>query len=1791
MAYYNYLGIPMRESAVEKSHINGTIAGNETIHAPDGDSSIAGDGGGDLLIGSTGDNRFWIDDAHDRVQETPGGGIDTEIGWTSIALADNIENLIVHQDFNYALGNTLDNLIIVDGSQWVNGGPGNDVLVGSTTQRTTYQVRLGEGDDVIYNWNPNSQLQLLDAPGFKTAADVRAQMTLSGADTVLHLSPTETLTFRGITPAAFTDHQFLAALDTSKLGALTFDDEFNSLQIRDPSLDSGIWNTNFGGNLKDQWAYTLVSNGEQQAYVAPGFQGRGEHDIGVNPFSVSDGILTISAAPIPSGDNYAAWGANYTSGMLNTLNSFAQKFGYFEMRAAVPAVAGAWPAFWLLPSPYRANAEADIMEGLGATPNVDYRRAYGGEGGSETQYDNVLTTNPGGFHTYGMMWTAKTVTFYYDGIEVLHGATPSTWTNPMAMIVNLAVGGWGGTPDASKFPAQMQVDYVRAYALADGSSEVVHGTPESPVATLKDTGPTSGQVNTPVTFEAGGGSLTTAHIQLSAAHPTTLPPGQTMMIWEDSGAVFGAVSDGVTLAPATVLMAGTITQLTGAGVWLTDGKVVFAYEQSNATGGKDLWDMVFDPVKKTFVREDLGPTNPDSHATFVATAHGGFAVSWHAPDGHVVARGYDEFAYGGDVPGWYGPTRQITGDLAGVTADGHLIAVNGAGQELYTLAGASTYTPSTISIQRDPVIHSEGNSGSTDFIYTVTRSGSSTAAGDVTWTVSGTGVHPADAADFQGGVMPTGILSFAAGEVSKTVTVKVLGDTAVEADDTFTVTLSSPTGAGVGSQNATASGVIQNDDGGAPPPPPSGGVVLTATGPYATLTGGVGNDTINASQGGDVLTGGAGADRFVFGKEPWSPDRITDFAVGTDRLDISALLKTAGYTGSDPVADHYVSLLDDGAGGTKLLFDHDGPGPSPQWANYVIQLDHVSASGLTLAALTGGGSPPPPSPSGSSAMVVFAGQSNMGVYGTSPSTVTAAWHADPLTQIWNDAGGKWEPMNPGVNTGYGGQPDSWGPEVQFAVDFRVAHPSETLYIVKSVFGGTPLAQDTAPYHADWSPKSIGELFDQTTQTINRASAAAGGARPTFVFFGQGEEDANYAAAAHDYGGNLSAFFTAVRSSWIGDPNGKIGFFEIGVSPPYSADVRAGQFSVDKADLNAFSFDSAPLPKQADALHFAPAGVNTEGDNFYSIYNAAAGGSPPPPSGGVVLTATGPYATLTGGAGNDTINASQGGDVLTGGAGADRFVFGMEPWSPDRITDFAVGTDRLDISALLKTAGYAGSDPVADHYLTLVDDGAGGTKLLFDHDGPGPSPLWANYVIQLDHVSASGLTLAALTGGASPPPPPPPPSQIGFSTPSVSLNEGNSGVTAFSYAVARTGDLSGAATVSWSVAGTGVHPAAASDFQGGVLPAGSLSFAAGESGKTIVVNVVGDTVAEPDDGFTVSLSGPAGATLSAATAAGTILNDDGAAPPPPPSDTIQTVATNYTLPAGVHNLELIGSAAQNGIGNALDNMITSNDYGSSLQGMDGNDTLVAGHGADILTGGNGSDSFTFKMLPWNAGHVTDFVVGTDRLDFSALFSATGYAGSDPVKDGYVILTSDGAGGARVSFDTDGPATANPWPTTITTLDHVSPTGLTWAQLSSGGGGPPPPPPPSGAGVVLTSAKYGDTLVGGTGNDTLNAGQGPDTLTGAGGADHFVFAKAPWNAGHVTDFAPSADLIDLRPLFATTTYTGTNPIVDHWLEFRADASGNTQVYVDLDGPSGSQWPTLITTLDHVLPPQLSASNWAF
>src|SRR6185369_2615830 len=94
---------------------------------------------------------------------------------------------------------------------------------------------------------------------------------------------------------------------------------------------------------------------------------------------------------------------------------------------------------------------------------------------------------------------------------------------------------------------------------------------------------------------------------------------------------------------------------------------------------------------------------------------------------------------------------------------------------------------------------------------------------------------------------------------------------------------------------------------------------------------------------------------------------------------------------------------------------------------------------------------------------------------------------------------------------------------------------------------------------------------------------------------------------------------------------------------------------------------------------------------------------------------------------------------------------------------------------------------------------------------------------------------------------------------------------------RTGDTSLTHSVAFVITELGIDSAQASDFVGGTLPWGTVTFDAGETSKTITVNVASDTVVEPDEGFAVLLSDPSsGLAIDTAIATGTIVNDDNAA---------------------------------------------------------------------------------------------------------------------------------------------------------------------------------------------------------------------------------------------------------------------------------------------------------------------------
>jgi Calx-beta domain/Glycosyl hydrolase family 99/Calcineurin-like phosphoesterase len=113
--------------------------------------------------------------------------------------------------------------------------------------------------------------------------------------------------------------------------------------------------------------------------------------------------------------------------------------------------------------------------------------------------------------------------------------------------------------------------------------------------------------------------------------------------------------------------------------------------------------------------------------------------------------------------------------------------------------------PSSPSLSIDDVRVTEGNSGSTNAVFSVSLSAPSPNAVTVSYaTANGTATSPVDY------TASSGSLTFAPGELSKTIAVPVVGDAVVEPDETFSLSLSNASNATIGDFQGT--GTIENDD-------------------------------------------------------------------------------------------------------------------------------------------------------------------------------------------------------------------------------------------------------------------------------------------------------------------------------------------------------------------------------------------------------------------------------------------------------------------------------------------------------------------------------------------------------------------------------------------------------------------------------------------------------------------------------------------------------------------------------------------------------------------------------------------------------------------------------------------------------------------------------------------------------------------------------------------------------------------------------------------------------------------
>ncbi|MBB4153979.1 hypothetical protein GGQ80_001885 [Sphingomonas jinjuensis] len=218
---------------------------------------------------------------------------------------------------------------------------------------------------------------------------------------------------------------------------------------------------------------------------------------------------------------------------------------------------------------------------------------------------------------------------------------------------------------------------------------------------------------------------------------------------------------------------------------------------------------------------------------------------------------------------------------------------------------------------------------------------------------------------------------------------------------------------------------------------------------------------------------------------------------------------------------------------------------------------------------------------------------------------------------------------------------------------------------------------------------------------------------------------------------------------------------------------------------------------------------------------------------------------------------------------------------------------------------------------------------------------------------ANFTVTAATG----------PGTFAFQSTGVAVSEGNAGNTPIEFVVTRSGGASGAATVSYSFAhGTTDN----TDFA--TVPAGgTISFADGQTSKSIVLNIAGDTVFEANETFGLTLTGTSIGTIGTnASATGTISNDD-----PAPAGTLSIASASVTEGnAGTTPIDFTVTRSGGSTG------VVSATWTAAFTGTASADDL-SGATTGTVTFGDGE---TTKRITLN-------VVGDTRFEGNETFSVT------------------------------------------------------------------------------------------------------------------------------------------------------------------------------------------------------------
>ncbi|MGC2235985.1 MAG: Calx-beta domain-containing protein [Pyrinomonadaceae bacterium] len=354
--------------------------------------------------------------------------------------------------------------------------------------------------------------------------------------------------------------------------------------------------------------------------------------------------------------------------------------------------------------------------------------------------------------------------------------------------------------------------------------------PTTLTITNDDTAPTI-SIGSVSVSEAGGNAVFTvtqsavSGVQTSFLYSTADVSATAGSDYTGASNIAGTIAAGATAATISIPVAQDAVY---------EGSETFTVTLSapaNATiaTGTGTATITDDEIAPTVTINDVTQAEGDSGAsnfTFTITRTGdtafGTVVNFHTVNG-TAAAGTDYTAIGsGAVTFSASETTKtvnvsVSGDAVYETNETFTVELDSASNAAITDGsglGTITNDDAAPAFSINDVTIAEGDSGTTQFAFTVTKSGATDVASQVNYaTADGTTNAAAGGASCGGGVdylSAGGTLNFTAAQTQQTVTVNVCGDASSESNETFFVSLSAPSGASISDNQGL--GTILNDD-------------------------------------------------------------------------------------------------------------------------------------------------------------------------------------------------------------------------------------------------------------------------------------------------------------------------------------------------------------------------------------------------------------------------------------------------------------------------------------------------------------------------------------------------------------------------------------------------------------------------------------------------------------------------------------------------------------------------------------------------------------------------------------------------------------------------------------------------------------------------------------------------------------------------------------------------------------------------------------------------------------------